>query len=53
MLPYKEVKAADLEFIRESVHCIQADIHFGFYALFILWCWLTDRQPPVRSSRGR
>jgi hypothetical protein len=37
VLPYKEVKAEDLEFIIESVHLIQADNHVGFYALFILW----------------
>ncbi len=55
MLPYKEVKGADLEFIIESVHFIQADSHVGFYALFILWCcWLTDSlwRAPVEGDDG-
>ena len=34
----------EMEFITESVHFIQADNHFGFHELFILWA-----KPPVST----
>ncbi len=48
--PYKEVNREGFEFIIESVHFNKA---VCWFLCVVYSMGLTDRQPPVRSSRGR